>query len=129
MVKKQPTMQETRIQSLGQEDPLKKEMATHSSILTSWTEALEELDSTEGLTLTSLSGPKQCIQGGSQVVKTWFPILGGSIFFQLHEAISSSWPHCQPGQCQEEGHLILGIYQGTWGGRGVGSPSTRALQC
>ena len=27
-------MQETQIQSLGQEDPLEKEMATHSSILT-----------------------------------------------------------------------------------------------
>ena len=26
-------MQETRVQSLGQEDPLKKEMTTHSSIL------------------------------------------------------------------------------------------------
>ena len=26
-------MQETLVQSLGQEDPLKKEMATHSSIL------------------------------------------------------------------------------------------------
>ena len=32
-VKRLPTMQETRIQSLGQEDPLEKEMATHSSIL------------------------------------------------------------------------------------------------
>ena len=28
-----PTMQETWVQSLGQEDPLEKEMATHSSIL------------------------------------------------------------------------------------------------
>ena len=28
-----PAMQETRVQSLGQEDPLEKEMATHSSIL------------------------------------------------------------------------------------------------
>ena len=28
-----PAMKETWIQSLGQEDPLKKEMATHSSIL------------------------------------------------------------------------------------------------
>ena len=28
-----PTMQETQIQSLGWEDPLEKEMATHSSIL------------------------------------------------------------------------------------------------
>ena len=26
-------MQETRVQSLGQEDPLEKEMATHSSVL------------------------------------------------------------------------------------------------
>ena len=36
-----PTMQETRIQSLGHEDLLKKGMATHSSILaweTPWTE-------------------------------------------------------------------------------------------
>ena len=28
-----PSVQETRVQSLGQEDPLEKEMATHSSIL------------------------------------------------------------------------------------------------
>ena len=34
MVKRLPTMQETRIQSLGWEYPLEKEMATHSSILT-----------------------------------------------------------------------------------------------
>ena len=33
MVKDLPTMQETRVQSLGQEDLLEKEMATHSSIL------------------------------------------------------------------------------------------------
>ena len=32
-VKCLPTMQEARIQSLGQEDLLEKEMATHSSIL------------------------------------------------------------------------------------------------
>ena len=34
-------MQETWVQSLGQEDPLEKEMATHSSVLTwriPWTE-------------------------------------------------------------------------------------------
>ena len=33
MVKNLPAMQETRVQSLGQEDPLEKEMATHSSVL------------------------------------------------------------------------------------------------
>ena len=41
MVKKLPAMQEARVQSLGWEDPLQKEMATHSSILVweiSWTE-------------------------------------------------------------------------------------------
>ena len=33
MVKHLPTMWETQVQSLGGEDLLKKEMATHSSIL------------------------------------------------------------------------------------------------
>ena len=36
-------MQEVRVRPLGQEDPLEKEMATHSSILaweTPWTEEL-----------------------------------------------------------------------------------------
>ena len=36
-------MQETQVWSLGQEDPLEKEMATHSSILAweiTWTEGL-----------------------------------------------------------------------------------------
>ena len=33
MVKSLPAMWETWVQSLGQEDPLEKEMATHSSIL------------------------------------------------------------------------------------------------
>ena len=41
MAKNLPAMQETQVQSLGQEDPLKKRMATHSSILAweiPWTE-------------------------------------------------------------------------------------------
>ena len=33
MVKNLPAMQETWVQSLGQEDPLEEEMASHSSIL------------------------------------------------------------------------------------------------
>ena len=33
LVKNPPTMQETQVPSLGQEDPLEKEMATHSRIL------------------------------------------------------------------------------------------------
>ena len=41
MVNCLPAMWETQVQSLGWEDPLEKEMATHSSILAwkiSWTE-------------------------------------------------------------------------------------------
>ena len=41
LVKNPPAMQETLVQALGQEDPLEKEMATHSSILAweiPWTE-------------------------------------------------------------------------------------------
>ena len=41
MVKNLPAIQETQVQSLGQEDPLEKGMATHSSILAwriLWTE-------------------------------------------------------------------------------------------
>ena len=34
MVKNLPAMQETWVQSLVQEDPLEKEMATHSNMLT-----------------------------------------------------------------------------------------------
>ena len=33
LVKNLPPMQETQVQSLGREDPLEKEMVTHSSIL------------------------------------------------------------------------------------------------
>ena len=39
-VKNLPAVQETRVQTLGREDPLEKEMANHSSILAwkiSWT--------------------------------------------------------------------------------------------
>ena len=41
MVKNPPAIQETQVQSLGWEDPLEKEMATHSRILNweiPWTE-------------------------------------------------------------------------------------------
>ena len=61
MVKNLPAMQETQVQSLGQEDPLQKGMATHSSIFawrfhgqslsaySPW--GLKELEMTEQLTL------------------------------------------------------------------------------
>ena len=65
MVKNLPAMQETQVRSLGQEDPLKKSIATHSSILAwriPWTEepgglqsvGCKELDKTEQLSLFTL---------------------------------------------------------------------------
>ena len=48
-IKRLPAKQETRVQSLGREDPLEKEMATHSSILVwriPWTEEPGGLQST-----------------------------------------------------------------------------------
>ena len=58
LVKNLPTMQESCVKSLGQKDPLEKEMATHSNILAweiQWTEepgglqsmGLQESDTTE----------------------------------------------------------------------------------
>ena len=57
-VKRLPTMQETRVRSLGWEDPLEKEMATHSSILAwkiPWTEEPGRLQSTGLQSRTQLS--------------------------------------------------------------------------
>ena len=48
MVKNLPAIPETQVRSLGQEDPLEKEMATHSSILAwriVWTKELGGLQS------------------------------------------------------------------------------------
>ena len=61
LVKNLPAAQETRVRSLGWEDPLEKETATHSSILAwkiSWTEGCspwgcKESGMTEQLTLMS----------------------------------------------------------------------------
>ena len=48
VVKNLPAMQKTWVQTLGQEDPLEKEMVTHTSILAwriSWTEQPGRLQS------------------------------------------------------------------------------------
>ena len=58
MVKHLPTMRETRVQSLGREDPLEKEMATHSSTLAwkiPWTEKPGRLQSMVAKSRTRLS--------------------------------------------------------------------------
>ena len=69
LVKNLPAIQETQVLSLGQEDPLEKEMATHSSILAwriPWIEepgglyspwGFEQLDTTVQLTSTFTPPP------------------------------------------------------------------------
>ena len=68
MVKRLPTMRETLVRSLGREDPLEKEMATHASILAwkiPWTDEHGRLQSTglqrvrynRATSLSLLSGP------------------------------------------------------------------------
>ena len=57
-VKHLPAMWETQVQSLGQEDPLEKEMATHSSILAwrmPWSEEPGRLPSMGSQSWTRLS--------------------------------------------------------------------------
>ena len=57
-IKNLPAMQETWIGSLGQEDTLKKEMATHSSIFAwriPWTEEPDGLQSMGSQRVTQLS--------------------------------------------------------------------------
>ena len=52
MVKHLPTMQETRVRSLGWEDPLEKGMAAHSSILAWRIPWAEEPGGLRGVTKT-----------------------------------------------------------------------------
>ena len=69
MVKSLPAMQETQILSLGQEDPLEKGIATHSSILawrSPWTEEPGGLQS-----MGSQSVGQDWVTSISQFLSTW----------------------------------------------------------
>ena len=65
-----PAMRETWVRSLGQEDPLEKVMATHSSILAwriPWTEELGGLQSTASQRVGHNLVTEQGFPGGSEV--------------------------------------------------------------
>ena len=51
MITHRPALQETQVQSLGWEDPLKKEMATHSSILAWKIQRIEDLGRLQSMRL------------------------------------------------------------------------------
>ena len=70
MVKNLPAMQAMQVQSLGQEDPLEKEMATHSSILAweiLWTEEPGGLQSMG----KQKSDTTECLENNSSCVWFW----------------------------------------------------------
>ena len=84
-VKNLPAMQETWVRSLGHENPLEKEVATHSNIFAwriPWTEAtvhgVPELDNSEQLTLLLTS----CFpsQNASSMQTEVMPMLLAAIF-------------------------------------------------
>ena len=82
MVKNLPAMQETQVQSLCQEDPLEKEMATHSSILAweiPWIEESSRLQSMvlqrvrHDLMTTHACMPVYYLRGMRQILRALFP--------------------------------------------------------
>ena len=93
MVNNLPVMQKTQIRSLGWEDPLEEEMATHSSILAweiPWTEEPAQLQSMGSRTVrhdqatNTHKGLLNLVSLKSLENNTWFYILGSgsSIYFQ-----------------------------------------------
>ena len=93
MLKDLPAMWETQVQSLGQEDPLEKVMAIHSSILSwkiPWAEEPSRLQSTCVCAKSLQSCPAVCDtmnqrQPGSSV--PGIRILTGVGFHALHQGI------------------------------------------
>ena len=76
MVENPPAMQETQVRSLGWEDPLEKEMATHTSVLAweiPWTEASTVLGVAKGSdTIQQLNNNKEEL---IVFTNTWFSLL------------------------------------------------------
>ena len=76
-------MWETQVQSLGQEDPLKKEMATHSSTLTweiPWTEAWRT-------TVHGVAEESDTTKQQSSALKYSLPALPGNAFLSLWDLV------------------------------------------
>ena len=76
MVKNLPAMQETQVQSLGQEDPLQKEMATHSSILAWRIPWIEEPSGPQAM------GHKES-DTTERLVHTYILLIGASLMAQM----------------------------------------------
>ena len=79
VIKNLPTMQETRVQSLGREDPLEEEMVTHSSILAweiLWTEEPKRRESLRWATVHGVTNLQVLKVGGGPTFRgtlRWTP--------------------------------------------------------
>ena len=86
-VKRLSTMWETRVWSLGREDPLEKEMAIHSSTIAwkiPWTEESGRLQSTGSQSQTQLSDVPICNSAYSIMVPYVLPALTALQWFWTH---------------------------------------------
>ena len=95
MVKNLPAMQETQVQSVGWEDPLEKEMSTHSSIL-AW-----RIPWTEGAWQATVHGVTESLTRLTD-----------------YTVSSQAW---QERSCFKSTHLVTmrGIFRSQMGGRGM----------
>ena len=102
MVKNLPAMQETWLWFLGQEDPLEKGMATHSSIFAwriSWTEepgglqsmGLQRVGRTERLTQTIFPVPGKFFDGSKPSVCSLFFYPTPSLFLTPKAILALPW--------------------------------------
>jgi len=98
MVKNLPAMQDTRVQSVGWEDPLEKQMETHSSIPAwriPWTEEPGGLQSMESQSRKIKRGkPKESIIFLPQ--DNYCPLLGPLSFIVKSSFSSSSFSFLSP---------------------------------
>ena len=96
-VKNLPAMQEAGVRSLGWQDPLKKGMAVHSSILSwriSWTEEPGELQSIWSQRATELNWSKYSVQIHStrpQLLMPYFLISGVTKALSDLHLCAGSW--------------------------------------
>ena len=107
-VKNLPVMQETWVQSLGQEDPLEKGMATHSSILAwriPWTEQSGRLWSMESQRVGHnwsalahkcspyISTRQKCLMHSSSLILSFHRMNSGEYLLIQDHCCLSFWGH------------------------------------
>ena len=102
MVKRLPAVQETWVQSLGQEDALEKAMATHSSTLVwkiPWMEEPGRLQSMESQRVTHDEWPHFLLWAvwklGHYTQPEEWPFFGNTWYRRMPSTISGSWKSSQ----------------------------------